>query len=225
MLYIKGIKGVLLDFDGVVADTEYLNKSLLLMATMMSVPTVNPSDALKFMLSLNGLRREEVLDRCAKSDYYMLERLFPIRDRVMSAIVAEFGVRLKPGILELLKYCSREKLKVGIVSSRDLNSIEMILKKHNIRKYINAIVAKCSVGMGKPDKEPYCKGAEMLSLSPAECLACEDAEVGIQSAFDAGCVPCFVKDLTPSTESIRGMTNGRTFKSLEGVRLFLVRSQ
>jgi mannitol-1-/sugar-/sorbitol-6-phosphatase len=40
---------------------------------------------------------------------------------------------------------------------------------------------------GKPDPAPYLFGAQSLGLAPADCLAVEDAPLGIRSATDAGC--------------------------------------
>ena len=42
------------------------------------------------------------------------------------------------------------------------------------------------VSQGKPHPEPYLKGAELLGLSPGECLVFEDAPAGIESAHAAG---------------------------------------
>ncbi len=39
---------------------------------------------------------------------------------------------------------------------------------------------------GKPHPEPYLKGAELLGVSPAECLVIEDAPAGIRSAHAGG---------------------------------------
>ena len=39
---------------------------------------------------------------------------------------------------------------------------------------------------GKPDPEPYRKGAELLGLSPSECVVIEDAPAGIASGRAAG---------------------------------------
>lgn len=39
---------------------------------------------------------------------------------------------------------------------------------------------------GKPDPEPYLKGAQLLGYAPAECLVIEDAPPGIQAARVAG---------------------------------------
>jgi sugar-phosphatase len=39
---------------------------------------------------------------------------------------------------------------------------------------------------GKPDPEPYLKGAQLLGYAPVECLVIEDAPAGIQAARAAG---------------------------------------
>lgn len=40
---------------------------------------------------------------------------------------------------------------------------------------------------GKPDPEPYSKGAELLGLRPEECVVIEDATAGVESGHRAGC--------------------------------------
>ena len=39
---------------------------------------------------------------------------------------------------------------------------------------------------GKPDPEPYRRGAELLGLSPAECIVVEDAPSGVGAGIAAG---------------------------------------
>jgi beta-phosphoglucomutase-like phosphatase (HAD superfamily) len=48
------------------------------------------------------------------------------------------------------------------------------------------IVNSAHISKGKPDPEIYIKTAELLKVSPAECLVFEDAVVGINSAKAAG---------------------------------------
>jgi len=48
------------------------------------------------------------------------------------------------------------------------------------------LVTADDVKHGKPDPEPYRKGAEQLKVNPAECVAVEDAPAGIRSAHGAG---------------------------------------
>jgi sugar-phosphatase len=48
------------------------------------------------------------------------------------------------------------------------------------------MVTADDVKNGKPDPEPYLKGAELLRVKPAECVVVEDAPAGIQAARAAG---------------------------------------
>lgn len=49
------------------------------------------------------------------------------------------------------------------------------------------IVSAEMVMQGKPDAEPYRRGAELLGLHPAECLVIEDSASGAQAGHAAGC--------------------------------------
>jgi sugar-phosphatase len=49
------------------------------------------------------------------------------------------------------------------------------------------VVSGDMVERGKPDPEPYRRGAELLGLAPAECLVVEDAPSGVGAGLAAGC--------------------------------------
>src|SRR5437667_11404420 len=48
------------------------------------------------------------------------------------------------------------------------------------------LVTADEVKKGKPDPEPYLKGAQLLGFDPVDCLVIEDARAGIQSAHAGG---------------------------------------
>jgi sugar-phosphatase len=48
------------------------------------------------------------------------------------------------------------------------------------------LVTSDDVTHGKPDPEPYLKGAKQLGFAPADCLVIEDAPAGIESARAGG---------------------------------------
>lgn len=50
------------------------------------------------------------------------------------------------------------------------------------------------VTRGKPEPEPYLRGAERLGAEPARCLAVEDSAAGVASARAAGCVTLGVSE-------------------------------
>jgi len=46
-------------------------------------------------------------------------------------------------------------------------------------------VTSSDIVNGKPDPEPYRKGAELLGLAPRDCIVFEDAPAGIRSGKSA----------------------------------------
>lgn len=49
------------------------------------------------------------------------------------------------------------------------------------------IVTGDMVTLGKPNPEPYIKGAQILDLAPADCVVIEDSSPGVQAGHAAGC--------------------------------------
>ena len=49
------------------------------------------------------------------------------------------------------------------------------------------IISGDMVERGKPDPEPYCRGAALLGFTPADCIVVEDAPSGVGAGIAAGC--------------------------------------
>jgi len=49
-----------------------------------------------------------------------------------------------------------------------------------------SLVTASDLQRGKPDPDPYLKGAEALRISPADCVVAEDAPSGVRSGKSAG---------------------------------------
>ncbi len=81
------------------------------------------------------------------------------------------------------------------------------------------IIAGDMVECGKPDPEPYRRGAELLGLTPAECIVVEDAPSGIGAGIAAGCRVLGVLG-THETDELRQAT--WIAPSLASVRAYLV---
>lgn len=64
----------------------------------------------------------------------------------------------------------------------------------------DVVVTADDVTEGKPDPEPYLKGAEVIGVEPADIVVFEDAPAGGIAARDAGCVVVAVGDLEWSIE-------------------------
>jgi sugar-phosphatase len=77
------------------------------------------------------------------------------------------------------------------------------------------------VEKGKPDPEPYRRGAELLGFSAAECIVVEDAPSGVGAGVAAGCRVLGVLG-THSAEELRAAGVSWVADSLADVRARLV---
>lgn len=62
------------------------------------------------------------------------------------------------------------------------------------------IISADAVERGKPDPEPYRRGAELIHARPADCLVVEDAPSGVQAGVAAGCTVLGVEGTHPRQE-------------------------
>ena len=165
---------VLFDLDGVLADsTRQVDREWREWADRKGV------DGDAIMAFAHGVRTIEVIRRVA-----------PQLDAEMEAAAIENheahdqrGVIVMPGALELVASIPKGRWGVVTSGSRLLATSRL---PHCGLPVPDVLVTSDDVVNGKPDPEPYLKGAELFGLSPAECLVIEDAPAGIQSAHAGG---------------------------------------
>lgn len=93
------------------------------------------------------------------------------------------GVTVMPGSVDLVRSIPEGRWGVVTSGSRLLATNRL---RHCGLPVPQVLVTSDDVTHGKPDPEPYLKGAKWLGFSPADCLVIEDAPAGIQSARAAG---------------------------------------
>jgi mannitol-1-/sugar-/sorbitol-6-phosphatase len=89
-----------------------------------------------------------------------------------------------PGAKELLAVVPSSRLAVVTSSTRPL--AEVRLRATGLWSRVPHLVTASDIQRGKPDPEPYAKGAAALNLSPPSCIVIEDAPFGIRSGKAAG---------------------------------------
>lgn len=93
------------------------------------------------------------------------------------------GVIPLPGALELLQAIPSEKWAIVTSCTRRLAEVRIAAAGLPKPKHM---VTSTDVKNGKPDPEPYSKGARILGIPAAECVVIEDAPAGIQAGKAAG---------------------------------------
>lgn len=93
------------------------------------------------------------------------------------------GVIPLPGAMELLQALPLDKWVIVTSCSRSLAGVRIGAAGLPKPKHL---VTATDVLRGKPDPEPYRKGALILGVPAAECLVIEDAPAGIRAGKAAG---------------------------------------
>ena len=93
------------------------------------------------------------------------------------------GVVAIAGAAALLK--SLEALPHSIVTSADVALMNARMAAAGLTVPRLAVTAE-SVSASKPDPEGFLRGAELLGIEPADCVAFEDSGAGIQAGLAAG---------------------------------------
>jgi sugar-phosphatase len=94
------------------------------------------------------------------------------------------GLRVLPGVKALLERLPKERWAIVTSATRRLLLGRLEAAGLPVPE---RLISGDMVARGKPDPEPYRRGAEMLGLTPAECVVVEDAPSGVGAGIAAGC--------------------------------------
>lgn len=101
-------------------------------------------------------------------------------------------IAIRAGVLEALDHFKSQGLPQAVVSNGRTHSVRTVLDAKNLSPYFDAMLCKEDYEGRKPDPEPYLAGIRALEkihntkIDPADCLAIEDEEKGVESAKAAG---------------------------------------
>jgi beta-phosphoglucomutase-like phosphatase (HAD superfamily) len=114
----------------------------------------------------------------------------------------------------------RGGIKTAVATSASRHAADLHLGRSGLRDRLQVIVTRDDVARGKPFPDLFLRAAEVLDVSPGECLAVEDSLNGIRAA---GMMPVMVPDLLQPTEEIRAMCV-RVVADLHEVRSIVARN-
>lgn len=174
------IKGIILDLDGLVSDTEKLHMKAYQMAFREKNVDLS-DDFYAEMWIQKGLGIVNVLEvlnlnfnideiRALKKKYY---------DKYLHT-----DLNPMPYAIEFIKYYYG-RLPMAVASASLGRDVKFVLEAFDIMKYMEFFLSADDVVFRKPHPEIWLKAAEKLELSPSECIALEDAEKGIIAAYEA----------------------------------------
>ena len=195
-------QGLLFDFDGVlVSSLGSVRRCWRQWAKMYNIP-----DADNYDIPHGVPARQIIYD--LRPDVDQAEALRVIEDLEIEDVS---DLQVLPGVADLLRSLPPERW--SIVTSCTRRLMEARLRAAGLPEPPNVVTAD-SVSKGKPDPEPYRRGAELLGFAPKECIVVEDAASGVAAGIGAGCRVLAVLSSTPASE-LQAAT--WIAKSLDGV--------
>lgn len=179
------IKGVLLDMDGVLVDSEEIICQAAIAMFRNRGLIVQPEDFIPFVGKGENAYIGGVADKYkfpvdiedVKSEtYYIYSEM------------AEGRLKPLPGVLEFIEKAKQKGLKLAVATSADMKKMKVNLRNIGLSQdSFDATVNGLEVERKKPFPDIFELTAKKLELKPEECLVVEDAISGVDAAKSAGC--------------------------------------
>jgi beta-phosphoglucomutase-like phosphatase (HAD superfamily) len=205
------IKAVIFDMDGVLIEAKdwhyfALNKALGYFGMEIS--------RYEHLVTYDGLPTR------TKLEMLTLEKDFPrglhkFMNRLKQKYTMEqVELKCKPVFYHeyALSRLKNEGYQLAVCSNSIRNSIDVMMEKADLARYLDFIISNQEVTKSKPDPEMYNKAIERLNLKPEECLILEDNENGIKAALGSGAHLLKVK----SVEEVNYQNIMKRIKEVEG---------
>lgn len=115
--------------------------------------------------------------------------LHKAKTRHYTALAAQGGIPMRPGVKRLLNEARAAGLRLGIATTTTPENVTVLLE-HSLgsgtQDWFEVIAAGDIVPSKKPAPDIYQHALEKMGLNPADCQAFEDSENGLRSSLGAG---------------------------------------
>ncbi|MBW8363211.1 MAG: HAD family hydrolase [Rhizobium sp.] len=126
-----------------------------------------------------------------KPDHFdeLVAELHKAKTRIYSALAAQGGIPMRPGVKRLLVEARAAGLRLAIATTTTPENVTVLLE-HSLgsgtQDWFEVIAAGDIVPAKKPAPDIYHYALEEMGLAAADCLAFEDSENGLRASLGAG---------------------------------------
>jgi len=182
------IKAVIFDFDGVIVDS-YEATIFYMQKTLRHFNKKAPAkkDFDKFL----GLKARDIIKGLLPNiEEKELEKMYEYSKE--ESVKAVPHIVLIDGARDVLEQLSNS-YKLGVVSSRGKQTLDILLDKFNLRDYFKSVISREDVEHHKPHPESLLKALFQLKTKAEETVYIGDMEEDILAAKAASVVSIFIK--------------------------------
>ena len=189
------LRAIIFDFDGVIVDSEHLIFKITQQMAAQEGWTVSEDEYFRDYLALDdrGIIEHLYQSHGRPVNSQRRDQLIEWKFRAYQEIIRN-GLPPMPGAIEFVKKAAAG-YPLAIASGSLRVEIEHLLGKLGLRESFSVLATADDCARSKPDPEVYLRALERLAQLPvlrsqplraAECLAIEDAPLGVLAAQKAG---------------------------------------
>ena len=191
LLNILKANGLLLDYDGLLVDTE----SLYLATWCM----VLDKEGQNICASSHRGRHESEVFELVKNHINPMLKLRSLEQVSLYRKVMFHQLATKSGFVPMagwLTFLVRffEVKRMFVVSNSTLDAVNWGLETAGVKQYFNGVIGFDGCGLRKPDPYLYNQAVQLLAIPRPEIVAFEDSEAGLLAARAAGIYAICVSD-------------------------------
>ena len=177
-------EGVILDFDGLIADSEPFHYRAYNEVFERYGHTIDAEEYwVEFTSKGKGIQGE--IERYNLKLDVTPEEMRQQKFEIYSRFCQSGDIKLFPEARQFIESL-KGRFKVAIASGSWAHDIRAILKNENADSLIQTILGKKPPRPEKPSPDIFLEAARELDLPPAKCVVVEDALKGLTAAHEAG---------------------------------------
>lgn len=208
---MKKIDAIIFDMDGVLIDSERISFKCYQEVFKDYTYEIGEEFYVKFIgRNVDGIK--EVMQEEYGSDF-PFDEIYKKKVKLAIEFTDKNGVKIKPGVHELLDYLKKENYKIAVATSTRRQRALQLLEEAKIKEKVNFVVCGDEVENSKPDPEIFLKAAMGLGVEPGKCIVIEDSDAGITAAHAARMTGIHVPDM----KQLEKETTKLAFKVCEGL--------
>jgi beta-phosphoglucomutase len=191
------IKAVIFDFDGTLIDNMKLHFDSFIKAIDGKVK-INPRDLFlkeggNIFSIISELMAELNPDECD------IKRIMEKKGQIYKEEARK--LKMRPEAIELIKKLKKLNYRVGLATGSHREVLDVHISPEEYALFDHVLTTD-GTKKPKPDPEPYLMCAKGLDVKPEECVAIDNAPLGVESAKSAGMI-CIALTSTMEKEDLK----------------------
>ncbi len=198
------IRAVIFDLDGTLVETEELKAISYARAAVKLRPELSEAEIVEAFKDVVGLSRQEAATallqrfgleaaaRARMAEFGVSEpwqAYVEVRQRIYDTMLEDPELLRKqqwPHNIALLRAFRRLGCQIALATMSYRKQVLRVLEVLGLSDAFDFVATRDDVGQGKSDPEIYLLVAQVLGVSPADCLVIEDSPAGVKAGLAAG---------------------------------------